>query len=140
MSDIYALFGRSGTGKSTTVRIIYDDLVRRYPANPPQILQIGRRDVAAIFRGINGHVVGIESEGDPGPRLAASLAQFHQARCTVMICAVRGLSARAANYRVVQSYAPAYNVQFIPQLAVAPAQQQANNWATAQNIMRQAGI
>ena len=43
-------------------------------------------DVKAIMD-INGHKVGIESQGDPNGRLKESLSDFVKAKCSIIICA-----------------------------------------------------
>ncbi|HZW87087.1 MAG TPA: hypothetical protein VFF41_06475 [Gallionella sp.] len=136
MSDIYTLQGRGDSGKSDTIKIIFAELVRKYPSASVQRLSSGTRDIKAILTNVKGHKVGIESQGDPGSRLQQSLQDFANANCTIIICATR-TSGMTVNW--VHSLSPPYVVHFIPQV-YATTNFDANNSHMALSIIAQAGL
>jgi hypothetical protein len=136
MPDVYALQGPGNYGKSTTIVQLYQSLQAKYPGASIQAIHNGTIDVAVIMRGVNGLVVGIESQGDPGSRLQQSLAAFSAAKCDIIFCACR-TSGMTVGW--VNALSPPYNVHFVPQTRVAN-NHAATNTATAASLMRQAGV
>ncbi len=136
MSDIYALQGRGYSGKSETINKVFSELVRKYPSASIQQLSSGTLDIKAILTNVNGHKVGIESQGDPNSRLQQSLQDFANANCTIIICATR-TSGMTVTW--VNSLSPPYVVHFIPQV-YATTNFNASNLRIAQSIITQARL
>lgn len=80
--------GGAGTGKTTSLRMVYEILCRYYVPNI--IIPINDRgDVCATFT-INGVLVGIETYGDsPKPRVPKSMASFVAKGCSIIVTACR---------------------------------------------------
>jgi hypothetical protein len=84
---IFAICGLSNSGKSTTIRLVYDSLLSTYKI-PEQKNTILRKDVYIILS-INGVKIGIASKGDPSTELAKRLSALKNAGCQLIICATR---------------------------------------------------
>lgn len=136
MPDVFALQGPGNCGKSTTLLTIYNALISKYPAATIQAVHNGTADIAVIVNGVNGRVVGIESQGDPGSRLQNTLAAFVAANCDIVFCACRS---RGMTVGWVNALSPQYNIHFVQQNWVANNYATANA-ATAASLMQHAGI
>lgn len=88
MAEIFALQGPGNCGKSTTLRMFYEELLLKYPKAVPALLKDGR-DFKAIVSNVKGKLIGIESQGDPNSRLDESLKEFQTAQCDIVFCACR---------------------------------------------------
>ena len=138
MPDIFALQGVGNCGKTETLRILYDELTKKYPNAGVQFIHRGNSDIAVILTGVNGNVVGIETQGDPGSRLDETLKAFVNAGCDIIFCAcrTRGMTVDWINARSRQ-----YQIHFIPQNRIpSPSNQNAANQATAASLIQQAGL
>lgn len=79
MADLFALQDVSDSGKSQTLLQLFDVLAAKYPGARQQVVHRGV-EITAILHGAQGHTVGIESQGDPNSRLAATVtALMHRA-------------------------------------------------------------
>ncbi len=137
MNNIYALQGRGNVGKSSTLKIVYDEIAHKYPSATIQNLTPKTADIKMIISNVNGHVIGIESQGDPNSRLERSLQDFEQAGCNIIFCATRSFG-MTVNW--VNSLSPRYAVHFIQQAYVTPNSQQASNLQMALQLIAQAGL
>jgi ABC-type dipeptide/oligopeptide/nickel transport system ATPase component len=141
MGKIYALQGISGCGKSKTINLVYEKLVKKYNVQPEQIQVFysdwGDEDIDIIMSGVNGMKIGMESKGDPNSRLEESLEYFEEEGCGIIFCACRtdGMTVRWINERTN------YGHEFIPQIPVdAPAMQDQRNNAMALYLIEKAGL
>lgn len=139
MADIFALQGPGDSGKSETIKLVYGELIRKYPSAQVQNFSPYTKDIKVIIANINGHLVGIESQGDPNSRLKQSLHDFRSANCDIIICATR-TSGMTVNW--VNAYTGQYTVHFVPQMQIRanPSRQLTSNSAMAQTIITQAGL
>lgn len=85
--------GVAETGKSTAVKEVIRLLKDVYKLQGtliyPEKDNFNKTDVAIVFT-VNGVNVGIESCGDPGPRLLNTLSQFvDEYNCDIIFCASR---------------------------------------------------
>lgn len=108
MKVIFAVWNRSATGKSGTLRSLAQLLVRKYPTstvlipNEFNIAQISDRDFRFVIE-INGKIIGIESQGDPNTGLERRLTELCAGiegefkPCDIIVCAgrTRGSTVRA---------------------------------------------
>ena len=139
MSDIFALQGKSNCGKTETINEVFVELQSKYSTASATLFTPNKIDVKAIIDiPIGGKIVkvGIESQGDPNSRLQASLIDFDNAGCDIIICACR-TSGMTVNW--INSYSHSYQIQFIQQSWV-PNNSQASNRAMALNIISLAGL
>src|SRR3989339_799959 len=98
-----AIVGPGNTGKSATLRKVYDHLKAEYPKAVPKIKEeVNNGDVLAIIE-IEGLKVGIESQGDPGSRLLKSLEMFVSLQCEIIVCAARKNINKTKQYRAVMT-------------------------------------
>jgi ABC-type phosphate transport system ATPase subunit len=91
IKKIFALTGVTNTGKSTTIRTVYNLLRAKYPkAKEEPGAKLNRVDIKVVIT-INGVRIGIESQGDPGKksRLSQSLKEFVDSGCSIIVCARR---------------------------------------------------
>lgn len=84
---IFAVRGLSNSGKSTTIRLVYDSLVATYKISEQQGT-ILRKDIYIILS-INGVTIGLASKGDPSTELGKRLSALKNAGCQIIICATR---------------------------------------------------
>lgn len=103
---ISALYGSANVGKSTTLKKVFALLTAAYPTAPVQTLNPPGADITFIIE-INGILVGIESQGDPNSRLAASLERFKKAKCVIIICATRNWG---GTVRIVEALQPEFAI------------------------------
>lgn len=83
--------GVENTGKSTVVKEVIRLLEDVYKLHPEPIYEddnFDETDVACVFT-LNGVKIGIESCGDPGPRLPKTLEIFCEKECGIILCASR---------------------------------------------------
>ena len=87
---IIALRGNGNTGKSSTIKLVFDMFLKMYKE---QISLIDKGplnicDITKIFS-CNKITIGIESQGDPNSKIFTSLPKFVQKKCDLIICATR---------------------------------------------------
>ena len=141
MKALYALQGAGQRGKSSTLNILIDELAKKYPNATKRILIPGMgRDQQVIFDNLNGHVIGIETQGDPNSRLPQSLKDFAKAQCDIIFCACR---TSGSTVDAIQSFAKqySYTVNIIKQTYEKNASKQtASNTNVAHAMIQQAGL
>ncbi len=86
-----ALFGPSNRGKSATIRETANQLMNAFPNHKLHIIN-DRADITYIIE-INGVKIGIESQGDPNPRMSKSLQTFVAENCDIILCSCRSRGA-----------------------------------------------
>ncbi|MDR1803485.1 MAG: hypothetical protein LBQ94_07750 [Treponema sp.] len=91
MGNIYALQGKGNTGKTATIKLVYENLKTKSPSAQIQNMFPLRRgkEITIILTGINGETIGIESSGDYEEIVEKSLIIFEKAGCTIIFCACR---------------------------------------------------
>lgn len=136
MPHLFALQGPGSCGKSDSLIRLFQALQTKYPLATTQTLHNGTKDISVIMRGVNGLVIGIESQGDPNSRLQQSLPAFVAATCNIIFCACR-TSGMTVGW--VNALSPPYSVHFVVQPRVAN-NHGVTNAATASLLMHQAGI
>ena len=136
MPHLFALQGPGNRGKSDTLIRLFHAIQTKYPSANSQLLYNGTKDIAVIMHGVNGLVVGIESQGDPNSRLPQSLSAFVAAKCDIVFCACR-TSGMTVSW--VNALSGSYSIYFVVQTVVATNYGPANT-ATASSLMQQAGI
>jgi hypothetical protein len=95
MSTVIAIWHESSKGKSETLREFAQLLLRTYPGYRPvfpipAFISPAGQDFRLVVE-INGTIVGIESQGDPGTRLKERLEELAvtQFRCKLILCTSR---------------------------------------------------
>jgi molybdopterin-guanine dinucleotide biosynthesis protein len=133
MKTVIALYGTANTGKSATLKKVYE-LLKAKHLNAPVSHEIVHHDVRAIIN-INGHRIGFESQGDPGSRIFTSISMFAREECDLIVCATR---TRGQTVVAVESLKPQYEIKWIQKLGEAneAKHEQANN-ALASDILKQ---
>lgn len=84
---IIANKGIGSQGKSSTIKIIANKIKENYSTADFNYL-IKKGDIKLVIT-IDKIKIGIESEGDPGGRLAESLDYFAEIKCDIIICSCR---------------------------------------------------
>lgn len=87
---IIAIYGRQNEGKSTTIRMIYNALIRTGIGGVPDREVPEHGDILVIVQ-VGDIRIAIESQGDPHGRMEEedTLRPFSQAGCEIIICATR---------------------------------------------------
>ena len=81
------MYGISNTGKSSTIRMIYNLLISKYPEAIKEIVNIGKTDITVVLT-IKGIKIGIESQGDPNIVISKIvLSMFIKIGCSIIVCA-----------------------------------------------------
>lgn len=138
MPCLFALQGPSNCGKSSTLIYLSQLLQAKYPSATHQTLHRGTKDIAVIMHGVNGLVVGIESQGDPKSRLQQTLASFASAKCDIIFCACR---TRGMTVDWVNTLSATYSIHFVEQtIDIVADHHSTTNADTASWLMKQAGI
>jgi hypothetical protein len=134
MKTVIALSGPPDTGKSSTLTKVYELLRAKHP-EAPLSHEILNHDVRAIIV-INGHKIGLESQGDPGGRLTrGSISMFVREECEIIVCATR---TRGQTVEAVENLKPQFSIKWIQKLRDADESQreQINN-TLASDILKQ---
>lgn len=85
-NTVIVIKGVEGQGKSETIKLIRDELKKRYTHTENLILDNG--DIKSVIT-ISDIKIGIESQGDPKSRQGESLNDFVLWNCNIIICACR---------------------------------------------------
>ncbi len=88
MNRIIALRGRGNSGKSATIRLLYDLLVQNGYQQINSNFKVDGGDFIAIFSK-NGQLIGVTSSGDTYDLVHDSLQELINASCNICICACR---------------------------------------------------
>jgi hypothetical protein len=138
---IYVLQGREKCGKTPTLKILFEELKKKYPNSIESDFFPNGKDIKVLMK-IKGLLVGIESEGDyyEDWRLPKSLNDFKDAGCIIIFCAAKtGTRAKSVGY--INSYSPEYQIEFIPQTIEEDVSQQYQvDLSVAQNLISKAGL
>ncbi|MCD6678941.1 hypothetical protein [Vibrio cholerae] len=134
MAEIFALQGIGSSGKTSTLREVFNQLRTKYPTAPIDIINNGA-DITVVID-INGIKVGIESQGDPNSRLQTSLPYFVSLKCDVIFCAIR---TKGMTVQWVNQCSNKYKVQFVPKLQSSNGHAQIN-LQQALNLISMAGL
>jgi hypothetical protein len=118
MPHLFALQGSGNCGKSDTLIRLFYSLQTKYPSANVQPLYKGTKDISVIMSGVNGLVVGIESQGDP------------------IFCACR---TKGMTVSWVNALSGPYSIHFVAQPVVA-TNYGPTNAATALSLIQRAGI
>lgn len=98
MKKIIALYGVSNSGKTTTIKKVYE-LIRYFCIE--EMVQEINKEIFCILTTINGTKIGIVSQGDPSTGMDKKIEKFIEKNCSIIICATR---TKGETVEVVQSY------------------------------------
>lgn len=86
-NTVIANRGIEGQGKSETIKLLRNEIKRRFPSHIEHVL-LDDGDIKCILE-INNIIIGIESQGDPKSRQGQSLIDFVNYGCNIIICTCR---------------------------------------------------
>lgn len=136
MKKIVALQDKGNSGKTMTVKLVFDKLKAKYPAASVNIYKCNP-DIKVVMN-INGIKIGIESRGDPNSRLKKSLSFFVNEKCAIIICSAR---LRGMTVDWINEYANQYHIEYVKQTYESQSNKQsAVNNATADKMISKAGL
>lgn len=109
---IIALYNRGTTGKSTTIKKVYEKLKSGFPEISMYTYYNNNLDQGdiSIMLFIKNILIGIESQGDPGSRVLRSIPTFVENNCDIILCATR---TRGETVKVVQLYEKEFEIKWI---------------------------
>ena len=116
MKKIIALFGLANSGKSSTLKIVHNELYKLSTSRVNEYHIFGN-DLRDIFI-INNFRVGIETQGDPGSRLVDSIRFFTKEECKLIICTTR---TKGQTVKLVENNSPPYDISWRGQSFVSDA-------------------
>jgi hypothetical protein len=91
MSTVMAVSGPSSVGKTSTIRLVYELLLEKFP--DAQVRRLGGGKDIGVIVTIGDFKIGIESQGDPTSkfpsRMDKHLELFVKEKCDVIVCATR---------------------------------------------------
>lgn len=113
MKNIYALYGRGDIGKTSTIKEVYNLLIKKFGkeiiVETDTNIFSEKGDIRVTVK-INGKLMGIESQGDPDSRLKASLDIFVKVNCDIILCATR---TKGTTVDSVKELEPEYKIEWI---------------------------
>lgn len=117
MSDIIALQGRAKCGKTTTLKLLIEKIIKKYAVpEEKQAWKIKRTDFMVILEiEISGKAlrIGITTYGDPNSKLQEHIQTFLSEKCELIYCACR-TSGMTVDW--VNSFAISHTVRFVQKL------------------------
>lgn len=128
---IIALRGKSCVGKSSTLHLLYKQLLIHPGTKPVHFEALGRKlDFVAILS-IEGHAVGIFNRGDVPSTVQKLLDRLVNARCQVIVCAAR---TKGGIENVLKSQGRKYRLVELQKKACVGESQAISNHAASHNI------
>ena len=105
MKAMICFWGLSGIGKTPAIKTIWQNL--KNGSNPP--LDTSSDDICDIVY-LDGHKIGIESQGDPDSKQKEWIDELIKEECEIIICASR---TKGSTVEVVESRAKDYGYELI---------------------------
>ena len=127
--QVIALYGTANSGKSTTLRKLFELLQRAYPKARIGIIHPVGVDFTVIIE-IDGVLIGIESQGDPISRLDVSIELFRKRGCFIIVCTTR---TKGRTVAIVEALQPEFAITWHRKIAGE------DDDKMAQTILRQIG-
>ena len=145
MGDIFALQGRANCGKTQTVNLVYNEIVKKYSVQHTQIQHLPPSipgEVKAILSDIKGFKVGIASQGDTGQYFIhnKTLDDFANAGCDIIFCACRTGGQTVDCIKALPNYTPHFIPQTILSAGSTAQQETQSNTNVALDLIRCAGL
>jgi len=100
MKKIIALKGKSNTGKTTSIKRIYEWIKNNYAIKIITPNTWSGDDIKTIIK-VDGFVIGICSAGDEGSTVKSYMDEFDKNRCDLILCACR---TKGQTFQAIQSY------------------------------------
>lgn len=88
MVKIISLKGKADTGKTTTLRKLWDYLNEK-KHDALEEIQVRTNEKFSIFHNCDGHTIGVFTQGDPGVEIAQALNTLIDKDCDIIFCACR---------------------------------------------------
>lgn len=129
---IIAVAGVYDCGKTTTLRMVRDKLINDLGGKIAPGGFNGGGDIKLVID-IKGFKIGIETQGDPGGRLKASLEKFASIHCEIIICACRSYG---QTRDTVKSYDATHDVVILDKGRAAAARQTQENEKYRDDVVR----
>lgn len=134
MNKIIALRGRGNSGKSTTIRLLYDLLLQNGYQLISSNINVNGGDFIAIFSK-NGKLIGVTSSGDTYDLVHDRLQELVNANCNICVCACRTFDRVPPGTNAAIIEFTDYQNKFIEKTVdVNDATQRTTNGRDAQNL------
>lgn len=88
---IIAIYGRGGEGKSQTVKMVCEEILKHFPNAVPSIVPSYKGDILLTIQ-IGAVKIGFESQGDPSSRMHTTVNDLADPKvhgCDIIVCATR---------------------------------------------------
>ena len=132
----FVLRGKSNSGKSGTIRTVYDNLLSDGAVPEIPFTRIGWKiDFYAlvVLRGVR---IGILSRGDEAGQVTFYLSALLAKRCSIIVCATR---TGGGTVSAVENLCSGFHIKAIDQVRHEPSFQSAGNLAMANCISARVG-
>ena len=114
MANIIALQGRGNCGKTTTLKLLIEKIIKKYSVSvQKQDWKKRHKDEVVILEieiGGKNFKIGITTFGDPNSELQDNIRLFISLSCDLIYC---GCRTRGMTVDWVNSFATAHKVQFV---------------------------
>ena len=130
---LLAVVGIANTGKTTTIKIVYESIKTKYRNfEEARIVPPSRGKEIRIILTIGKIKIGILSIGDSRSELKERLKYFEQKECKIIVCACR---TKGSTFKAAYGMEPKYRVKPFPKTKMESARgQDADNREVAQRI------
>lgn len=140
---IIAIYGRANEGKSETIKLICQNIIRIFPNAIPSEINIDYSGDILVTISIGKIKIGIESQGDPNSRMISEdtikkLADItfdkNLGNCDIIICATRtdGMTVKKVD-EIADKYN--YNTLYLSSFWSPTLNQQVLNQIAAENVI-----
>lgn len=133
LKKTYALYGSSETGKSSTIKKVFEKLKSKYQEFEilDNVHPIYNEDILVILK-IDHIVIAIESQGDPKSRLFESLPLFVEIKADIIICATR---TKGSTVELVEKQKNKYEIIWIKKKKTTTTNYDSDNDLVAEEIL-----
>ena len=139
---VFCLQGVHDTGKSTTLRNLYEILIEKYDLNTEQdcdIKENGEIDILVVIHNVNGLTIGICSYGDSQADIQSRVPILVKENCDIIFCACHSYGYTVAEVEKLRK--KGYEVNFEQKLVVEKKSDRENiNYAQAEILLKYASL
>jgi len=133
------LQGRGSSGKSETIRKVFEKLKKKYNVPDAQIQKFNRGpvNIKIVMSGVKGKKIGFGGFGDDFETLRQNIADFIESGCDIIFCPCR---TAGRSYECVEKFKADNKVDYTPQNVLSAPPFDKSNDAMADTLIKKAGL